>query len=215
MQRDTIVALATPAGVSAIAVVRISGPLSQSLFCHFTFKDKFSPKTLYHCKYLSKRGKLKPRAKFIVQCEIHCWMLIDRPKYIQFLIGMHTKSSIVRYSSVEWSKSLSTKRRRRCFNQFLSNSDLWSLVWQFRFSSDAGISRIRVLSRPLVWAALRDSQFMTLWPWHLCSRCSVQLHCPSHWMTEDTSDSQRENGPTARIRHQTLETRFRPLWHRT
>jgi tRNA modification GTPase len=58
MQRDTIVALATPAGVSAIAVVRISGLLCQSLFCHFTSKDEFSPKTLYHCKYLSKEGKL-------------------------------------------------------------------------------------------------------------------------------------------------------------
>ncbi|MDR1173255.1 MAG: tRNA uridine-5-carboxymethylaminomethyl(34) synthesis GTPase MnmE [Puniceicoccales bacterium] len=57
MQRDTIVALATPAGVSAIAVVRMSGPLSQSLFCHFTSKGEFSPKTLYHCKYLSREGK--------------------------------------------------------------------------------------------------------------------------------------------------------------
>ncbi|MDR0693083.1 MAG: tRNA uridine-5-carboxymethylaminomethyl(34) synthesis GTPase MnmE [Puniceicoccales bacterium] len=58
MQRDTIVALATPAGVSAMAIVRISGPLSQSMFCHFISKDEFSPKTLYHCKYLSREGKL-------------------------------------------------------------------------------------------------------------------------------------------------------------
>ncbi|MDR2776444.1 MAG: tRNA uridine-5-carboxymethylaminomethyl(34) synthesis GTPase MnmE [Puniceicoccales bacterium] len=57
MQRDTIVALATPAGVSAIAVVRVSGPLSQSLFCRFISKSEFSPKTLYHCKYLSREGK--------------------------------------------------------------------------------------------------------------------------------------------------------------
>ncbi|MDR1528540.1 MAG: tRNA uridine-5-carboxymethylaminomethyl(34) synthesis GTPase MnmE [Puniceicoccales bacterium] len=58
MQRDTIVALATPAGVSAMAVIRISGPLSQSLFCHFTSKGEFSPRTLYHCKYLLGGGKL-------------------------------------------------------------------------------------------------------------------------------------------------------------
>ncbi|MDR2628895.1 MAG: tRNA uridine-5-carboxymethylaminomethyl(34) synthesis GTPase MnmE [Puniceicoccales bacterium] len=57
MQRDTIVALATPTGVSAIAVIRVSGPLSQSLFCHFISNGEFSPKTLYHCKYLSKDGK--------------------------------------------------------------------------------------------------------------------------------------------------------------
>ncbi|MDR2432885.1 MAG: tRNA uridine-5-carboxymethylaminomethyl(34) synthesis GTPase MnmE [Puniceicoccales bacterium] len=58
MQRDTIVALATPAGISAIAVIRISGPLSQSLFCHSISRGEFSPKTLYHCKYLSRGGQL-------------------------------------------------------------------------------------------------------------------------------------------------------------
>lgn len=75
--------------------------------------------------------------------------------------------------------------------------------------------RIRVPFRQPVWAALRDSQFITLWTWHSCSWCCVQLHCPSHWMMQETSDSQRENGPTARIRHQTRETQFRPLWHIT
>ncbi|MDR2603057.1 MAG: tRNA uridine-5-carboxymethylaminomethyl(34) synthesis GTPase MnmE [Puniceicoccales bacterium] len=44
--------------MSAIAVVRVSGPLSQSLFCHFTFRGEFSPKTLFHCKYLSRGGEL-------------------------------------------------------------------------------------------------------------------------------------------------------------
>ncbi|MDR1890747.1 MAG: tRNA uridine-5-carboxymethylaminomethyl(34) synthesis GTPase MnmE [Puniceicoccales bacterium] len=58
MQRDTIVALATPAGVSAIAVIRMSGPLSRQLFRHFVPNIEFSPKTLYHCKYLSREEKV-------------------------------------------------------------------------------------------------------------------------------------------------------------
>ncbi|MDR2779365.1 MAG: tRNA uridine-5-carboxymethylaminomethyl(34) synthesis GTPase MnmE [Puniceicoccales bacterium] len=58
MQRGTIVALATPTGVSAIAVIRISGPLSSQLFGYFVSKDECSPKTLYHCKYLSTEKKI-------------------------------------------------------------------------------------------------------------------------------------------------------------
>ncbi|MDR1595957.1 MAG: tRNA uridine-5-carboxymethylaminomethyl(34) synthesis GTPase MnmE [Puniceicoccales bacterium] len=58
MHDGTIVALATPRGASAVAVVRISGDLCVSLFGILSKKSDFFPKTFYRASYVSIDGKV-------------------------------------------------------------------------------------------------------------------------------------------------------------
>jgi tRNA modification GTPase len=55
---DTIVALATPAGVSAMAILRASGSLCEELCCWLIGSDEFLMQTLYHCDYRSVAGEI-------------------------------------------------------------------------------------------------------------------------------------------------------------
>ncbi|MDR1413757.1 MAG: tRNA uridine-5-carboxymethylaminomethyl(34) synthesis GTPase MnmE [Puniceicoccales bacterium] len=58
MRHETIAALATPRGISALAVIRVSGMLCGNLFESFAGIRKFSPETFHHRKYFSLAGEL-------------------------------------------------------------------------------------------------------------------------------------------------------------
>ncbi|MDR1414132.1 MAG: tRNA uridine-5-carboxymethylaminomethyl(34) synthesis GTPase MnmE [Puniceicoccales bacterium] len=58
MRQETIAALATPRGMSALAVIRVSGTLCKKLFDIFMERRKFLPRTFYRRKYFSSSAEL-------------------------------------------------------------------------------------------------------------------------------------------------------------
>mgnify|MGYP001205739839 CR=1 FL=1 len=56
-EKDSIVALATPRGIGALSVVRVSGASLSSLFYRLTNVKKITPRYVYYKKILSSKGE--------------------------------------------------------------------------------------------------------------------------------------------------------------
>ena len=56
MSSDTITAPATPRGISAIAIIRVSGPMSFKIFSEIISNKSPTPNQVQFCRYISLRN---------------------------------------------------------------------------------------------------------------------------------------------------------------